>query len=118
MTVPTPLFKTTLTKPLTSGRLTGADVVASARVIDPMKADAADPRLEGSTSLLGFHAVTYPEQGRLLVEWPDATLAWAFVPFGPPVVDAIAAALQEAYTRGRAQLETIHLQHLAPAGEA
>lgn len=118
MSSPTPIFVTQLRNPLTASRLSPEEVLRMGRVIDPSKADAKDPRLSDEASNFAFQTITWGARAHLLVEWPDGVLASAYVPFGPPVGEAVEKALLAAYDQGRTVLEQINLAHAAHAGSA
>lgn len=113
---PQPLFITVLAKPL-EPRLPEGAVIAQARVIAPQDCDPTDPRL----AIPGDHSlrfIVHGAVGHLAIEWPDGVLAWAYIPGGLNVLRGMRESLLDAYQRGRDALELIHLQHLAPSGEA
>lgn len=117
MTAPAPLFITRFSQPI-GPRLAVAEIACQARVVAPQLADPADPRLEDSASEIGLRAVTQGAEPRLLVEWPDMVLAWAFIPFGLQATVALETALRDAYQRGRDVLERLHIELGQQAGNA
>lgn len=83
-----------------------------------MKADKEDLRLEDEASLFACQIITWGYQCHLLIEWPDGVLASAFVPHGLLISAALDRALTDAYDRGRAKLEEIHLRYAQHVGNA
>jgi hypothetical protein len=53
-----------------------------------------------------------------LVEWPDGSMARAYLPVGGQVLEGMRSALLDAYGRGRQRLEQIHLEMAAHQGQA
>lgn len=115
MTQPTPLFRVSL-GPLTP-TLTEGHVLSSGRVIDPAMVDPCDLRISTEPSPV-MQAIVTGRRACLLVEWPDLSLAYAWLDFGKAPGDALVDGLKEAYARGRSRLEVIHLELTAAAGTA
>ena len=82
--------------------------------MNPELADPQDPRIVDVPTVDAFNRILREGQPLALIEWPDMTLAWVWLPFG----EEVAAALVTGYREGRSRLESLHLHHDTPAGSA
>ena len=111
---PAPLFHVNMRLIPLQSRLDDDTVIAIACPVNPALADPQDPRIVDVPAVDAFNRILRQGQPLVLIEWPDLTLAWVWLPFGGVVADALLAG----YRDGRSRLESIHLQHDAPAGSA
>lgn len=118
MTTPNPLFVTAFAQPLTN-RLSDEAALAKAEIVIALPCQDIDVRLVEQSSMEAINIITSGgSAARLLVQWPDGTLAYAFLPAGGQVLNGIRAALLRAYAHGRDRLEQIHLELGRPQGQA
>lgn len=116
MNNPTPLFVTTFAQTL-AARLTDETALAKAQIVIAVPGESTDIRLVEQSAMLAINMITKGgSAARLLVQWPDGTLAYAYLPVGGQVLDGLRTALIDAYARGRDRLEQIHLEMDAPQG--
>ena len=114
---PTPLFTSTLTQAL-GPRLAEGAIVTQAHIVELTDDDLKDPRLADDPTATALNVIIRGSSAHLVLEWPDGVLARAFLPVGDQLLMGMRASMLEAYARGRATLEAIHLQHLTPTGSA
>ncbi len=118
MSNPNPLFVAAFVQPLTE-RLTNEAAVAKAEIVVAAPGSEADLRLVEQSSMHAINIITRGgSAAQFLVQWPDGSLAYAYLPVGGQVLDGLRTALLEAYARGRERLEQIHLEMGAPQGQA
>lgn len=118
MNSPTPLFVTAFAQALTE-RLTDEAALAKAQIVIAAPGPDIDIRLVEQSSMETINMITSGgSAARFLVQWPDGTLAYAYLPVGGQVLDGVRAALLRAYANGRDRLEQIHLEMGAPQGQA
>ena len=118
MNTPSPLFFTAFAQPLTK-RLTDEAALAKAQIVIGVPGPSTDIRLVEQSSMETINIITNGgSAARFLVQWPDGTLAYAYLPVGGQVLDGVRVALLRAYAHGRDRLEQIHLEMGAPQGQA
>lgn len=118
MNTPNPLFVTAFAQPLKE-RLTGESALAKAQIVVGAPGPDIDVRLVEQSSTETINIITSGgSAARLLVQWPDGTLAYAYLPAGGQVLEGIRSALLKAYAHGRDRLEQIHLEMSLTQGQA
>lgn len=118
MNTPDPLFITIFAQPL-AARLTDEAALAKAQIVVPAPGPDIDIRLVEQSPMETVNIITSGgSAARFLVQWPDGSLAYAYLPVGGQVLDGMRTALIRAYAHGRDRLEQIHLEMGAPVGRA
>ena len=118
MNAPAPLFVTVFAQPLTK-RLSDEAALSKAEIVIASPRLDVDVRLVEQSSTETINIITSGgSAARLLVQWPDGALAYAYLPAGGQVLEGIRSALLKAYARGRDRLEQIHLEMGLTQGQA
>jgi hypothetical protein len=115
---PSPLFIAAFARPLIV-RLTDEAALVKAQIVLPSPGPDMDIRLVEHAPMEVVNIINSGGcAARFLVEWPDGSLARAYLPVGGQVLEGMRSALLDAYGRGRQRLEQIHLEMAAHQGQA